>query len=114
MKTSPNGAPVCTGAGVAAVRKRIEDAFANVRTDVRTKSDQPEIEIIEPEPAPQKTARPLSERAAPVLEAAARSHQHMIVERHGTHRSAVYHVGEIRETHEDLIKQALAALGGKR
>ncbi len=42
---SPNGAPILHGEGVAAVRKKIEDAFCDVRRTSVERAERAEIEI---------------------------------------------------------------------
>jgi hypothetical protein len=119
MKISSNGAPVCTGVGVATVRKTIEDAFAIVRTDVRKDTIQPEIETVEevkidikPEPAPEKALPSLAERAAPILRVAEHRFQHAVGRRH--HHPNVHIVSVPTETAQELFDAALKLLGGKR
>jgi hypothetical protein len=99
MKTSPHGAPICTGAGVAAARKKIEDAFAVVRTDVRTSG---------PSVGPQPLL-PLRDTAQPILRAAVQSHKDAVVDRRGVH-----HISVPKNSAEQLIAEAVKLIGEKR
>jgi hypothetical protein len=45
MKISPNGAPILHGEGVAAVRKKIDDAFNDVRSTSAERAERAEIDI---------------------------------------------------------------------
>lgn len=118
VKTSPNGGVILTGAGIAAVRKRIEEAFSSVRADVST--SEPEIEIVEEvqtdiksNPAPDNSSppiaeRPLAERAEAILRVAEQRFQHAVGRRH--HHPNVYIVTIPTKTAQELFDAALKSL----
>jgi hypothetical protein len=110
MKSSPHGAPICTGAGVAAVRKRIEDAFASIHTNIDTNANLPEIESVEGViPMPTKPLRPLVEKAEPILRSAV-IHTRLTA----VHRTGVHIIEAPQKTAAQLIAEALKVIGGKR
>jgi hypothetical protein len=117
VKFSSNGGRILDGTGLAAVRKRIEEAFSHVRTDISP--SEREIEIveevkinIEPQTAREKPAPPLANRAEPILRVAERCFQHAVGRRH--HHNAVYHISVPTESAEELFDAALKALGGEQ
>jgi hypothetical protein len=121
MKTSPNGGVIMSGAGVAAVRKRIEDAFASIHTNIDTNANLPEIQIVEEvklevAPVTQVSLHPLSEKAEPILRAAVQCHKDPVAATHhsAVHRSAVHTISVPRKSAEQLIEEALQLLGRKR
>jgi hypothetical protein len=116
MKTSPHGAPICTGAGVAAVRKRIEDAFASIRTNIDTNASGPELEVVEEIRPSQEPLLPLHDKAQPILRAAAHHHKGAATATHHNvvHRGAVHSISVPRKSAEQLFAEALQLLGRKR
>jgi len=105
MRFSANGARILSGEGVAAVRKKIEDAFRDARINVRTNSAETRIETVEevelvsvaattPLPTP---VRPLAERAEPIFRACKWRLRH-VVKRH----SAVHYISVPTQSAEQL------------
>jgi hypothetical protein len=113
-RTSESGAPILTGTGLQSVRERIRQAFQVIHKDMPL--NEREIEIVEVTtldvaPDPPKVLRPLSERADPILRVAERRFQHAVGRKH--HHSAVNHISVPTETVDELIRQAIVALGDK-
>jgi hypothetical protein len=116
MKISPSGAPILHGNGLDQVKRRIEEAFRAVRTDVRTNTNEPEIEIIQKAaPVIQRPQRPLAEKAAPILHAAVQGRKDTAIPHHNAvHRKAVHTISIPKKSAQELIAEALKVLGGKR
>ena len=114
MTFSANGAKTMSGEGVAAVRKKIEDAFRDARTNVRTHSAETRIETEEevdlsisldattPQPI---QVRALAERAEPFFRACERRLR-AVVKRN----SPVHYISVPTERAEQLYAGALRSL----
>ena len=114
MKTSREGAPICTGAGVAAVRKRIEESFDTARQGLANVSprESPEPRANRKSPASLTThqravaiesraQRPLSEIVAPVLKIAEGHFKSVVVRNNLGNETFV--VVEPKETVSELL-----------
>jgi hypothetical protein len=131
LKTSPSGAPILRGDGVAAVRKKIEDAFNDVRS---TKVERAEIDIavadnielmiadgvqlvegfeevevelieLDAEQDPEVYIREADEHAAIQQQA------HQREQSVGDYHRGAYHIDVPTEDSETLIEQALRSIG---
>ena len=115
MKTSPNGGVIMAGAGVAAVRRLVEDAFASVRTNINTNASGPELEVVGEIRPSQEPLLPLRDKAQPILRAAVQCHKDAVTATHhnAVDRRAVHNVSVPRKSAEQLIAEALQLLGRK-
>ena len=110
MKTSPNGAPILSGKGVAAVKKIMEERFAEARKAGTTSLMPSKVERILSEttpPAP-RPLRPLHEIIAPVVRFAERQYAQTAV-RHPLHQET-FVIVKPAEVASTLFEQALAAI----
>jgi hypothetical protein len=102
MKTSPSGAPIMSGAGVAAVRKKLEEEFEKAR-GLAEPSETPA-----PPPAPQETVYTEQHETrfhekAKRLSLAALSSPHIV----SHDRKGVWNIEAPNESPEDLYRAAL-------
>ena len=112
MKLSPNGAPILNGEGVAAVRKKIEDAFRDARTNVRTHSaktrietaEKTQVEVFVEVKQTEPCERSLETKASLYLRAAEKHIKHAVGRRRHGH---AYHISVPTEDAANLIEQAL-------
>jgi len=110
-----------SGAGVSAGRKKIEDAFTSIRSNIDTNTNLPEIEIVEEieldaAPVTQESLRSLSEKAEPIMRATAHRHQGAVATTHhnAVDRKAIHHISVPRKSAEQLIAEAMKLLGGRK
>jgi hypothetical protein len=111
MKTSPSGAPIMSGAGVAAVRKKLEEAFAEIRITPDASATQPTMPPQEPtQEAPQHQEMIYTEQhetrfheRAKRLSLAALSSPHTL----SHDKKGVWNIEVPNETVEELFKAAL-------
>lgn len=117
MTFSANGAKIMSGAGVAAVRKKIEDAFEKCRdvpTHIRTNSAETRIETVELEETEvtvvlevkqtELVQRTLEAKARLYVRAAEKHIQHIAARRH---HGGMYQISVPVEDAVTLIDQAL-------
>jgi hypothetical protein len=111
MKTSPSGAVIMSGAGVAAVRKKLEEAFAEIRATPNPTATQPPVPSqVSAQEAPQSRETIYTEQhktrfheRAKRLSLAALETPHIPAH----DRSGVWNIEVPSETVEELFKAAL-------
>ena len=109
MKVSPNGAPILQGEGVAAVRKKIEEAFRDARINVPTHSEETRTEIADLETTEIKVVMAvkqttLEEKAILYFRAAEKHINHVTGRRR---QGGVHHISVPTEDAATLVDQAL-------
>jgi hypothetical protein len=111
MKTSLSGAVIMSGAGVAAARKKLEEAFAEIRTTPNATTTKPTLPAQEPtqeSPEPWQTIYTEQHKSrfherAKRLSLAALETSHILAH----DNKGVWNIEAPSETVEDLYKAAL-------